>query len=409
MAMNSATIDAATFTVAGPGGVAVAGTVAYTASGSVATFTPAANLAYSTLYSATISTGATNSSGTPLAAKYVWSFTTITPPPTVVSTLPANGATGVLPNQVLSATFNEAMNCATLLSPATTLSVTGPGGAAVAGAIGCTGSVANFTPTAALAINASYIATITTAARSLAGSPLAANYVWNFRTGAPTAAPTVISTVPSNAATGVPTNQALNAVFSEAMNPSTITAATFTLAGPGGAAVSGTVTYLPAGSIATFVPAAVLAPSSVYTATITTGAQDGQARPLASNYVWTFTTAAGPDTTAPTVISTIPANTATTVQTNQAITATFSEPMSPASLNSSSYTLDGPGGVAVAGAVTYAAISDTATFTTQPILPPILCLPQPSPLRLLTWRVMHLPPTMFGLSRRPQRLTPRCQ
>jgi hypothetical protein len=132
--MNSATIDPATFTVAGPGGVAVAGTVGYTASGSVATFTPTANLAYSTLYTATITTGATNSAGTPLAGSYTWSFTTITPPPTVSSTVPGNGATGVLPTQVLSSVFNEAMNCATLLLPATTFNVTGPAGASVAGA-----------------------------------------------------------------------------------------------------------------------------------------------------------------------------------------------------------------------------------------------------------------------------------
>ncbi len=370
VAMNSATIDAATFTVAGPGGVAVAGTVTYTASGSVATFTPAANLAYSTLYTATITTGATNSAGTPLAGNYVWSFTTISPPPTVASTIPGNGATGVLPNQVLSATFNEAMNCATLLSPATTFMVTGPGGTAVAGTVGCTGSVATFTPTAALAINSPYTATITSGAKSPAGTALATNYVWNFRTGAATAAPTVISTVPTNQATGVPTNQALSAVFSEAMNPSTINAATFTLAGPGGAAVNGVVTYIAAGSIATFTPAAALAANAVYTATVTTGAQDLQARGLAGNYVWTFTTAAGPDITPPTVISTIPANAATNVPTNQAVTATFSEAMNPATLNPTSYTLQGPGGAAVAGAVTYAAIGDTAIFTPAATLAP---------------------------------------
>ena len=369
MPMNPATIDAATFTVTGPGGVALAGTVTYAATGSVATFTPAANLAYSTLYTATITTGATNQAGIPLAANYQWSFTTITPPPVVVSTFPPDGATGVLPSQVLRATFNEAMNCATLVSPATTFSVTGPGGVAVAGAAGCNGNVATFTPAAALAINATYTATITTAAKSVAGTPLAANYVWKFKTGAPATGPTVTSTVPSNGATGVPTNQSLSAVFNEAMDPATITGTTFTLSSAGGV-VRGTVTYTPAGSVATFVPAAFLTPTTLYTATITTGAQDGQARPLAANYVWTFTTAAGPDTTRPTVISTLPANLATNVPTNQAITATFSKAMNPASLTSSSFTLQGPGGVAVTGAVTYAAAGDTASFTPSANLAP---------------------------------------
>jgi hypothetical protein len=368
--MNSATIDAATFTVSGPGGVAVAGTINYTASGSVATFTPTANLAYSTLYTATITTGATDSAGTSLAGNYAWSFTTITPPPTVASTLPGNGATGVLPNQVLSATFNEAMNCATLLSPATTFIVTGPAGAAVAGAVGCTGSISTFTPIAALSINSSYTATITSAAKSPAGTALATNYVWKFKTGTAVTAPTVISTVPANQATGVPTNQAISAVFSEAMSPSTINAATFTLAGPGGTAVTGVVTYIAAGSIAEFTPAVALAPNLLYTATINTAAQDLQARGLAANYVWTFTAAAGPDLTPPTVISTIPANAATNVATNQAVTATFSEPLNPATLTAASFMLQAPEGPAVAGAVTYAGIGDTATFAPATALAP---------------------------------------
>jgi hypothetical protein len=368
--MNSATINAATFTLAGPGGVAVAGAVSYTASGYISAFTPAANLAYNTLYTATITTRATDSAGTPLAANYAWSFTTITPPPAVASTIPGNGATGVLPNQVLSATFNEAMNCATLFSPATTFSVAGPGGAAVAGAVGCTGNVATFTPTAALAVNSLYIATISTAAKSPAGTALASNYVWTFKTGTAIAAPAVISTVPANLATGVPTNQALSAVFSEAMSPSTISAATFTLAGPGAAPVTGVVTYTAAGSIATFTPAAALAPNQLYTATIITAAQDLQGRGLAANYVWSFTTAAGPDVTPPTVISTIPANTATNVPTNQVVTATFSKALNPTTVNAASYTLQAPGGAAVAGVVTYAAIGDTATFTPTATLAP---------------------------------------
>jgi len=111
---------------------AVAGAVAYT--GSVATFTPAASLAYSSIYRATITTGAKNLGGASLLNNYVWTFTTITPPPAVTAVVPANGATSVPIGQaVLSATFSEGMNPATIT--ATTFTVTGPGGAAVAGAV----------------------------------------------------------------------------------------------------------------------------------------------------------------------------------------------------------------------------------------------------------------------------------
>src|SRR5580704_19053891 len=79
--------------------------------------------------------------------------------------------------------------------------------------------------------------------------------------------PTVTSTNPVNLATGVPVIQLVTATFSTAMNPTTINSMTFTLAGPGGAAIMGTDTY--AGTTATFLPAANLLPSTAYTGTIT--------------------------------------------------------------------------------------------------------------------------------------------
>jgi len=360
--MNPATIITTTITLTGPGGTAVAGSVAYNTTGSVASFTPSANLAYNTLYTATITTGAANTLGVNLAGNYVWTFTTITPPPAVISTIPLNGATGVPITQVLSATFNEAMNCATLTSPATNFTLTGPGATAVAGTVACTGAVATFTPAANLFVNTLYTATITTGAQSSAGTPLGANYVWMFRTLPAPTPPTVIATVPVNGATGVPVNQALSATFSVAMTPATINAATFTLTGPGATPITGVVAYVAAGSTATFTPTANLAPNTVYTATITTGAQSLAGTGLASNYVWTFTTGTT-IAVPPTVILTVPANGATNVPINQTVSATFSVPMNPATINSTTFTLTGPGATPVAGLVAYAAIGNTLTFT----------------------------------------------
>src|SRR5580698_3461301 len=360
-AMTSASITAATFTVTGAGGTPVAGVVAY--SGVTATFTPAVSLTFGTTYTATITTGAMAQAGIPLAANYVWTFTTITPPPTVVATVPLNGATGVPLGQVLTATFSEAMNCASLASPAAAFVVTSPGATAVAGAVSCAGAVATFTPAANLVVNTIYTATITTGAQDLAGTPLGANYVWTFRTLPAPTPPTVISTVPVNLSTGVPINQALSATFSVAMSPATISATTFTLAGPGGVAVTGVVTYVAAGSVATFTPTANLAPSTLYTATITTGAEDLAGTALAANYVWTFTTAAAVVLTPPTVTSTIPLNGATAVPLNQTVNATFSTAMNPSTINSTTFTLTGPGATAVPGLVAYSAVGNSLTFT----------------------------------------------
>src|SRR5207237_10439060 len=84
-----------------------------------ATFTPSSNLAASTTYTATISTGVKDLAGNAMAANYVWTFTTIVPdttPPTVASTSPANGATGVAINSPITATFSEAIQSSTVSS-----------------------------------------------------------------------------------------------------------------------------------------------------------------------------------------------------------------------------------------------------------------------------------------------------
>ncbi len=344
-AMNPATINGATFTLAGPGATPVAGTVTYTAT--TATFTPTAVLATSTLYTATITTGAKDPSGVGLAANYVWTFTTA-PPPTVVSTVPVNGVTAVAVNTAISATFSEAMNAATING--TTFTVTGPGTTPVAGAVTYAGMTATFTPSAVLASSTLYLATITTGAKDPTGAALVANFVWTFTT-AP--APTVISTVPVNGVTSVVVNTTISATFSEAMNAATINGTTFTLTGPGATPVAGTVSY--AGTTATFTPTAILANSTLFTATITTGAKDPTGVALAADFVWTFTTAP-----APTVVSTVPVNGATAVAANTTVTATFSEAMNPATINGATFTLTGLGASPVAGTITYA--GTTATF-----------------------------------------------
>ena len=74
-AMTASTVTAADFTL----DHGVTGTVAY--SGTTATFTPTNNLAYSTTYTATITTGVKDAAGNAIASPYTWTFTTRVPPP----------------------------------------------------------------------------------------------------------------------------------------------------------------------------------------------------------------------------------------------------------------------------------------------------------------------------------------
>jgi hypothetical protein len=109
-----------------------------------------------------------------------------------------------------------------------------------------------------------------------------------------TTAPTVASTNPADVATGVCVNQTVNATFSEAMNASTITTATFSVVDVlTTTAVDGSVTLSGARNIATFTPTADLAADTEYTATIrggASGAKDVASNALSTDKVWTFTT-----------------------------------------------------------------------------------------------------------------------
>ena len=86
-----------------------------------------------------------------------------------------------------------------------------------------------------------------------------------------------------------PNTPVVTATFSKAMNPATITTATFTLTAPSGS-VAGTVSLNSPGLIATFTPMSSLAVKTTFTATITTSAADTFGNHLATNFTWTFTT-----------------------------------------------------------------------------------------------------------------------
>ena len=279
--------------------------------------------------------------------------------PTVSSTAPANEAGGVAVNTKITATFSEEIDPLTIT--ATTFLVTGPDATPVSGTVTGVGATATFMPAGDLAYNTTYTATITNGAEDRAGKSLNNGYQWSFRTGdAPDAiAPTVTSTGVPNGATDLPVNRASTAIFNEAMNPLTISAATFTVMGPGTAPVAGTVDYV--GVTATFTPENNFMANTLYTSTITIGAEDLAGNPLGNEYVWSWTTGDAPDTASPRVSSTVPANAAAVAAINTKIGASFSEAMAPLTITATTFLVSGPDATKVSGTVTYVGL--TATFT----------------------------------------------
>jgi|CZKF01.1.fsa_nt_gi hypothetical protein len=321
---------ATSFTVTAPASdVAVTGTV--TCAGSVATFTPTGGAlpSFGTTYTATITTGATDVIGFPLASgNYVWTFTTLTlppvptPAPMVIYTNPVTPSivapivlenTNVPLNQIVSATFNEPMDSGTIVLANFTLThlvlgvPTPVSGGTVTYAPSTNALVYHLS--ANLASGTEYTATVTggdLGVRSSAGQPMASNYSWKFMTGttANNTPPELVKTVPGDTApgveaVGVPLNQAVSATFSKSMDSSTLTPATFLLYT--GTTATGTplpakITYNDTTFIATLTPTAQLLPTTFYTATVTNGATDTAGNPLGNTptspftNTWTFET-----------------------------------------------------------------------------------------------------------------------
>ena len=279
-------------------------------------------------------------------------------PPTVTTVAPIIGASTACPSSIVTAVFSKAMNPASI--DGSSFTVTGSG-TAVSGVVtyDVSSDTAIFTPANPLALSTLYTATITTAAHDMFGNAPAGNFVWTFTTVAvpclPPAPPVSVS--PPNASAGICQNTVISATFPEAMDPATITSATFKVT-PG---VTGTVTHDVSNKIFTFSPSSNLILSTAYTATITTGAKDPSGNALASNYVWTFTTAASACATPPppAVISVTPPNGAVGVCPKTVITATFNEAMNPVTINTATFTV-APG---VTGIVTLDGTGKIAAFT----------------------------------------------
>jgi hypothetical protein len=264
--------------------------------------------------------------------------------PTVVTTSPVNLATNVPLSQIITATFNEKLNPATV--NALTFKVQGASGS-IAGSITYNDSnkKISFTPVSKLSANTTYTSRITSSVKDMMGNALQTDYIWTFSTGA-MIIPMITSADPANKDSNVVLNKTINASFNIAMDPLTINTNTYTLK-QGTNVIAGSVLYT--GNTASFDPSINLLPSTNYTATITTGAKNIDGTSMASNYTWTFTTGT---IIAPKVVSADPANNATAVVINKTISANFNMPMNPTTLNGTTFTLK-QGATPIAGAVSY--------------------------------------------------------
>ncbi len=158
----------------------------------------------------------------------------------------------------------------------------------------------------------------------------------------------------------IPRNTPVTVSFSRPVDRTTITTSTFAFT-QGATPVSGSFGFSFSDTVVTFQPAATLAASTAYTLSLTQGIKSIDGVPLDGTFFGSFTTGTGTDTVPPTVTIS-PANGATNVPYNTTILLTFSKPINPNTVNSSTVLVTSQG-QPVAGSLTFGQQNTFAVFT----------------------------------------------
>ncbi|MCA2980709.1 MAG: Ig-like domain-containing protein, partial [Myxococcaceae bacterium] len=334
---------------------------------SVTTSTP---LAPSTSYTATVT--ARDVANNLLAAPTTFSFTTAAPPdvspPTVSSTVPANGASNVSPTGLaVSVTFNESVSPSTVeatinapFSLGTPTLSNMNRTATWAMPVGDDGGVGAFANSTTYSVGVE--------ATDVAGNAMASPFLFSFTTASPpdTTPPTLSNITPNDQATGVPTNSSVVITFNEPMN----TASVQSTLRFNNATRAGSFTWNGTNTSVRFTPAANWSGSTSFTVAFATPAPtDVAGNPLPS-FSSSFTSGPGTDTSAAANTDRVPAANATGVPVltgcsflrfPTAVSLTFSSAIDRVSMLAALSVR--ASGVPVAGRVSFNAASTQVTFT----------------------------------------------
>jgi hypothetical protein len=330
-------VNANTFQVLN-GGTPLAGSYWFNSSDTRVEFVPNAPLPANTLLTMSLS-GVTDQVGNPVTFSSM--FTTGATPdvtsPTVLWTS-VTSSESLPTNAAITIQFSEPMD-------ATTFSTGNSGDIYIYDTLvgnrvpatltwNATQTVAYLAPTSPLSAGREYYFYVNT------GTDMAGNQVNGIETTfyaeftSASTAPTVINFNPLNGATGLGTNAIIEAQFSNAVDPNTLSGVTLK---NGGSTVTTTPVMSAGNTILQLVPNAPLAANTIYVLTIA-GVKDPAGNTVAT-VINSFTTGASYDITAAVAVNIDPANYAT-VGTNVTPEMVFNKPLNPIYVNNSYFQLD---------------------------------------------------------------------
>ncbi len=295
---------------------------------------------------------------------FVTTLASDTTPPVVSAVNPVSGSTNVPRNARVEVRFSEAVselslgNVRLLSNGGTPVSVTRT--------LSDSNRVVTLRPNGLLAANRNYTISVD-GVRDTSNNAMAAPFTSTFRTGSLTdlVAPTLVATSPVYGDYGVGLNLVARLVFSEPIDPLSVSAENFRLGlVQGGDYLDAVVVLAADRRSVTLTPAAPLLPYSqyyLYLVNFTDVA--GNVGGGATIY---FYTGGGFDSTAPTVVAVTPPNGGTGLPVNTRVTAVMSEAIDLTSVSATSIQLT----PAAAGTVALAADRVTLTFVPTANLAP---------------------------------------
>jgi hypothetical protein len=193
--------------------------------------------------------------------------------PDVVLVTPAAGATGVDPNTAPSVRFSEPIDRATITTASLRLTSGGTPVPSTVSFFDGDRTVA-LTPALALKLNTSYTIEATTAIADPAGNHLSSAIASSFKVQSPdTTAPRVSLLAPANGAVNVPVGSDIKVTFTEPIDVSTISPASFKVS-VSGAPIAGHFTFADGNATVRFAPDAPLPFDAVVVLQLTAGITD---------------------------------------------------------------------------------------------------------------------------------------
>ncbi len=267
-------------------------------------FVPRGPLVTGRTYTMLVGKAAEDSSGNNLRDDFQINFT-VNPDagkPYIVSTTPTYGQTGVLPTDVLTFVFSEAVNPSTLI-PGITITPSVVGNFTVNG----TGETVTFTPQSNLLNGTVYTVNINTGVQDFAGNSILQGRTISFVVGTDFVRPTILSALGNSSGVTlqnglitplISKNDQIVITFDELMNTTTLPNA-ITISPTTG--FTKTFTTLGVSTVATLTFSPPLESETLYTLSISNAATDIANNILNQNYNYQFTTNAT-DSIRPTVL-----------------------------------------------------------------------------------------------------------